>query len=172
MLHETLIPFYECKNILVDAYFPARVEHIEERIFLIRDKLKTSYTGNIEHMPWDELINLFVESKKALERRDHWKSLTATEVLASMFYNPSFYISRREHEINLESIRRMYLLFYNRFLSVANDCAPKRVWGKLAYNNIEVYIDDEKSIIYTKLFKADGKFHAEVRKLLGIIQDT
>nr|WP_241208552.1 hypothetical protein [Sulfolobus islandicus] len=113
-----LLPFYMTDNIFIDAYFLENISKPHTRILLVRTNLKPEENGEkLEPIPLNQVVKLledgYVDLKSLNEKKERLDTL---DYLLSGLYNPGLYFRKREAEITLSSLLRIYDLAYKQVL--------------------------------------------------------
>ncbi|QGA53228.1 hypothetical protein GFS03_00740 [Sulfolobus sp. E5-1-F] len=165
-----LLPFYRVDNIFIDAYFLKNVSKPHIRILLVRANLESREVGEkLEPMPLNQVIKLledgYIELKNLNEKRERLDSL---DYLLSSLYNPGLYFRKREAEITLSSLLRIYDLAYKQVLKKLRDSSHVNLtFASILLFNDSILINDKEDQIYTALFKSDSNFKEAILSSLS-----
>jgi len=158
------IPFYVINNIMIDGYFMNKLSQKEDRILLVRNKRLGYPSGKIEPLPYTLVISLLEEGYSETLKTTS-KELRASEVLESIFYNPSIYMKNREKEVIEKTLSKMYGELYSRLLKLIKDASYEITWHNIELREDQIIFNNVPDKIYTKLYLNDEKFKNEFLKL-------
>ncbi|ARM75458.1 hypothetical protein [Acidianus manzaensis] len=159
------IPFYVYKDISIDGFFIDKISAPEDRIYLITTPCKNDEKNGLAPLPIQKVLELLKEgySNLHLER----KPLSAIDI-AETFYNQSSYIRRRENEIRINLLTKMYMNLYNNLFKKINS-EYKLAWYKVELKESNtIYICESMNKSYTLLYSKDKIFKKNFDMYLGL----
>ncbi|WP_016731396.1 hypothetical protein [Saccharolobus islandicus] len=165
-----LLPFYMTDNIFIDAYFLENISKPHTRILLVRTNLKPEENGEkLEPIPLNQVVKLledgYVDLKSLNEKKERLDTL---DYLLSGLYNPGLYFRKREAEITLSSLLRIYDLAYKQVLKKLRDSGHVNLtFASVSVSNNSILINGKEDKIYTALFKSDSNFKEAILSSLS-----
>jgi len=165
-----LLPFYMTDNIFIDAHFLENISKPHTRILLVRTNLKPEENGEkLEPIPLNQVVKLledgYVDLKSLNEKKERLDTL---DYLLSGLYNPGLYFRKREAEITLSSLLRIYDLAYKQVLKKLRDSGHVNLkFASVSVSNNSILINGKEDKIYTALFKSDSNFKEAILSSLS-----
>lgn len=90
------------------------------------------------------------------------------DIILSSLYNPGYYFRKREKEITLSSILKIYDLAYKNVLDKLNRVKDAVVtYLSLSLANSSVIINNNEDQVYTQFFRSDPKFREAILSALS-----
>ena len=163
------VPFYRVSDLYLDAYFMDKVGKPYLRILLVKANLRPSVQGSLRPIEFDELISLLNEGYNDLKSVNINKErITLIENLIDSIYNVGQFMRRRENEIVVSAIVKLYKIAYEKVLErVKRGAERELVYVPLGLSSNNVILGGKADEAYTFLFNNDEKFRASVLSLLS-----
>ncbi|WP_338604373.1 hypothetical protein V6M85_06295 [Sulfolobus tengchongensis] len=157
-----LLPFYDVNGIFIDAYFLDKISKPYLRILLVRsDVSPIESNGNgLQPIPLPKVIELLKEGYESLKQLKEKERLDTTDYLLSILYNSGYYFKKREKEITLSSLARIYGLAYKMVLEKLQTTFPNvnLRFVRISVFDNKIMINDKEDPTYTNLFNSDTNF--------------
>ncbi len=171
-MKSVVIPFYRVdNNLFIDAYFMDKLTRSYERILLIRRDVvleNTRIEKLLEPIPIPKVKELLEEGYNDLNNMArNRRNIDGTDVILSIFYNPSYYLRKQEKEITFSSILRIYELAYKTVLSkLSNNKNIQLIYSKILFVN-SINFNDKEDVVYNYLFNTDDRFKDAILSVLS-----
>jgi hypothetical protein len=162
-----LIPYYRVSNFCIDAYMLDKIGEPLERILLVKDLRGNRGSGNLNPLPFPEVLRLMREPYDLI-RSENFERRRITGVEATLYplINPSLYMRSREEEIVQYTTLKLYERLYERVLKEMEKGEKGLEWGEVRVEGDRVYLNVKMDRGYTLLFTSDEKFKVSLREVL------
>lgn len=167
------VPFYVIDDLYIDAYFMDKIDKPYLRILLVKVKIEGSKCDGriLNTIPFETVVELLRNGLSDLQNISFnikKENISYLDIMLSSLYNPGYYFRKREKEMTLSSILKIYDLAYKNVLDKLNRVKDVAVsYLSLSLANSSVIINNNEDQVYTQFFRSDPKFREAILNALS-----